>query len=183
MVVNNFSEGRTEKAHEGFSNRPAPLYNKRKAKPSRSVPFLLIVAGKNAAGRLYFCHYHPRSEKKRKEAGLLLDGVRDIPDSAALACGGDVRVRVGRTQKPPRIRQKLRPGCAISAGKRHGSGPGSAVLDRRFIDSAGGPPPPDPKGVPPLYWLWATCTRNAENLREGVKTALKPHSPAGPLWA
>lgn len=45
------------------------------------------------------------------------------------------------------------------------------------------PPLPDPKGVPPLYWLWATCTRNAENFREGVKTALKPHSPAGRLWA
>ena len=98
VVVNNFSEGRTEKAHEGFSKSPVPLYNKRKAKPSRSVPFLLIVAGKNAAGRLYFCHYHPRSEKKRKKAGPLLDGVRDIPDSAALACGGDVRVRVRRTQ-------------------------------------------------------------------------------------
>lgn len=69
VVVNNFSEGRTEKAHEGFSKTPAPLYNKRKAKPSRSVPFLLIVAGKNAAGRLIFAITTPVLKKSEKRRG------------------------------------------------------------------------------------------------------------------
>ena len=34
-----------------------------------------------------------------------------------------------------------------------------------------GPPTSDPKGVPVLYWLWATCTHKAEKFRGGVKTA------------
>ena len=145
MVVNNFSEGRTEKAHEGFSKTSAPLYNMRKAKPSRSVPFLLIVAGKNAAGRLYFCHYHPRSEKKRKEAGPLLDGVRDIPDAAALACGGDVRVRVGRTQN----RHESGKNCAQAAPFPPESGMVSSLVLPSWIvvlPTAQEAPPPTPKG-------------------------------------
>lgn len=34
-----------------------------------------------------------------------------------------------------------------------------------------GPPTSDPKGVPPLYWPWATCTHKAEKFRGGVKKA------------
>ena len=61
--------------------------------------------------------------------------------------------------------------CPFRCRTHRHSGPESPRRKRSQGATETGPPASDPKGVLPLYWLWATCTHKAEKFRGGVKTA------------
>ena len=82
----------------------------------------------------------------------------------ACAHGTDTETPDHSAKNGPRI-------CRFRCRTHRHSGPESPRRKRSQGGTGTGPPTSDPKGVPPLYWPWATCTHKAEKFRGGVKKA------------
>ena len=103
----------------------------------------------------------------------------------ACAHGTDTETPGHLAKNGPRI-------CRFRCRTHRHSGPESPRRKRSRGGLGQAPPTSDPKGVPPLYWPWATCTHKAEKFRGGVKTASpvqrilqqisQGHSEAPALW-
>lgn len=103
----------------------------------------------------------------------------------ACAHGTDTETPGHSAKNGPRI-------CRFRCRTHRHSGPESPRRKRSQGAAAIGPPASDPKGVPLLYWLWATCTHKTEKFRRGVKTPrpvqripqqiTQGHSEAPALW-